>query len=71
MPAPTKKFDNVRATRMALLVFLSLTAGLGTAIFLPLGLAPQAQASQALPLAQLQEAVPLARHRSGHDGQRR
>ena len=36
MPNPTKKFSSVRATRLSLLMALSLTVGVGTTIYAPL-----------------------------------
>jgi hypothetical protein len=47
MPTPSRKFNSVRATRLSLLLFISLTAGLGTAIFGPLNLAQHGQPVQA------------------------
>jgi len=38
MPNPSKKFNSVRAARLSLLLTLSLTVGIGTAIYAPLGL---------------------------------
>lgn len=75
MPTATRKFDNVRATRLALLLFISLTAGAGTAVLQPLDLLQHVQTISVLPFSQrLNTAVPLAlldRHRSGHAGPRR
>lgn len=38
MPSTSKKFNSVRATRLSLLLTLSLTAGISTAIYEPLKL---------------------------------
>jgi hypothetical protein len=45
MPTTSKKFNNVRATRLSLLLTLSLTVGIATAIYSPLDL-KQSGASQ-------------------------
>ncbi len=38
MPNPSKKFNSVRAARLSLMLTLSLTVGIGTAVYVPLGL---------------------------------
>ena len=45
MPATSKKFNSVRAARLSLLLTLSLTVGIGAAIYGPLDL-KQSSASQ-------------------------
>ena len=49
MPHPNNKFSPVRAARLSLLLTLSLTAGIGTAIYAPLG-QKQAQTPQIAPV---------------------
>ncbi len=75
MPTPTRKFDNVRATRFSLLIFLSLTAGISTMIFLPIGLARPVQSLQDLSSFQASTSADFtrlgARHQAGHRKQQR
>jgi len=53
MPSTSKKFNSVRAARLSLLMTLSLTVGIGTAIYAPLDLKQRrtSWASQVTPAA--------------------
>ena len=75
MPTATKKFNSVRATRLTLLLFISLTAGIGTAVYQPFGSGQPPQDARALPLYQgpatLDSPVRLARVQIRHGEQHR
>ena len=56
MPNPPKKFNSVRATRLSLLMALSLTVGIGTTIYVPLAHSRAAK-TNVRQLAQVADAV--------------
>ncbi|GGR17844.1 hypothetical protein [Deinococcus ruber] len=64
MPTPPKKFDNVRATRLTLLL-ISLTAGIGTAVYRPFSPGQLLQGALAQGSAPFGGTERLARNRDG------